>query len=172
MRGVKHAKRVLLSFLKSLFSGLLFLPGFFRLVNRFPGIERTERSRCSTCYPCMSSQRGTAPVDSYGHGQETGLGLAVAVGSGLSVWISATSAKRACISVLEGVCERVGNGNGESLLPLIVVPALIARRADVEKSQFLVKALRGEITVEGAKALRARGQFGPLTKVFPEEAAE
>ena len=37
--------------------------------------------------------------------------------------------------------------------------------------EFLRKALQGEISSEGIVALKKDGEFGPLSRVFPKEAA-
>src|SRR5204862_6128178 len=44
-------------------------PASAQYIETFPW-HASNFVRCSTCYPC-SALRGTAPVDSWGHGQET-----------------------------------------------------------------------------------------------------
>jgi len=80
--------------LKSLF-GLVSFPAVPGFENVF--LASSKRVRCSTCYPC-TAPLGTAPIDLFGHGQETsapnlsngssptqGLGRARAVSNGFGL---------------------------------------------------------------------------------------
>ena len=60
--------------------------------------------------------------------------------------------------------------NPSAILDDIVLPRTLASRTHAERTEFLVKVLRGEISEAGIAALRRHGSFGPLTKLFPNEA--
>ncbi len=59
---------------------------------------------------------------------------------------------------------------GTELLEHAILPAAIRALTPSEQVEFLRKALRDEISLEGVQALDRHAQFGGLKSVFPSEA--
>ena len=57
------------------------------------------------------------------------------------------------------------------MLDDIVLPTALAGRTPSEQTDFLTKALQGEVSMNGIAALQKEASFGPLNQLFPEEAA-
>lgn len=57
------------------------------------------------------------------------------------------------------------------LRDVLVLPFALQGRTDAEQTEFLRKALADEISPAGLAVLKRDGQFGPLTNIFPAEAA-
>lgn len=73
---------------------------------------------------------------------------------------------------LSGLNNALQTGNGSNLLNLIVMPTARAYRTPVEQTEFLLKALRDEVSPEGLAALQREGQFEPLTNLLETETAQ
>lgn len=61
--------------------------------------------------------------------------------------------------------------NGSDLLDTVLMPVAVQSRTPAEQTEFLVKALGGEISPEGVTALKQHAEFGPLKSIFPNEAS-
>jgi hypothetical protein len=57
------------------------------------------------------------------------------------------------------------------LLNIVALPSGIKDRTREEQNEFLRKALLDEVSIEGVNDLRKHGTYGPLTTLFPTEAA-
>lgn len=79
--------------------------------------------------------------------------------------------RRKSLASLTRLDAALHSANRAELLDLLVIPAAVQSRTAQEKSEFLTKALNDEISPEGLAALKQHGDYGPLKKVFPKEAA-
>jgi hypothetical protein len=61
--------------------------------------------------------------------------------------------------------------DSQALLQAVALPVALQDRTAPEQAEFLLKALRDEISAEGLAVLRRRGKFGPLATIIPAEAA-
>ena len=80
--------------------------------------------------------------------------------------------RRLAIQTLSQLDTALRTGNSPDLLKLICTPAAIQGRTAPEQAEFLTKALADEISPEGLAVLQREGSFGPLTNLFPVEAAQ
>jgi len=80
--------------------------------------------------------------------------------------------KRAAIASLKLLDQALQKGDAASLLQILVLPQAVQNKTPAEQNEFLFKALRDELSVAGLAELQAKGQFGPLTNIFPKEAAQ
>ena len=78
--------------------------------------------------------------------------------------------RRTSAQALQNLCRALNSNNPGSLLDAVVLPQALAGRTAAEEDEFLVKALRDEISPEGIAVLHKDGAFGPLTNLFPAEA--
>ena len=98
---------------------------------------------------------------------------ALAVGLGGLVWHGLWqkgSPRRASLAALEQLDSSLRSGSAAALLDQIVLPAALAARTPAEQAEFITKALREEISLDGLVLLKRDGRFGPLTNLFPDEA--
>ena len=83
-----------------------------------------------------------------------------------------SSAEWQGLETASAVTHAISTGNGSDLLKHIQPPASMTRYTDAEQSEFLLKALRDEITPDGVALLRREAKFGSLSDIFPEEGAK
>lgn len=74
------------------------------------------------------------------------------------------------LDVSAALVEAVAGGTGTGVTSLVVLPAGLADHSVQEKSDFILRALRDEVSVEGLAVMRREATFGSLAKVFPEDA--
>ncbi len=79
---------------------------------------------------------------------------------------------RSAIQTLGRLDTALRTGNSADLLSTVCLPAAIQGRTGPEQAEFLTKALADEISPEGLAVLQQEGAFGPLTNLFPVEAAD
>lgn len=99
------------------------------------------------------------------------LALLLAGAGGYWLWWKADAPRRASIATLSRLDAALHNNASGDLRHVLVMPAAVAARTDAEQSEFLRKALADEISPEGLSVLKREGQFGPLTNIFPAQAA-
>jgi hypothetical protein len=80
--------------------------------------------------------------------------------------------KRAALASLQTFDQALNKGDAAAVLQILVLPQVVQGKTPAEQNEFLFKALRDEISAEGLAELSQRGQFGPLTNIFPQEAAQ
>ena len=78
--------------------------------------------------------------------------------------------RRTSLQTLQQLNSALVTANSAQLLELISLPTALAGRTAAEQSEFLVKALRDEVSADGLAVLQHDGAFGPLTNLFPTEA--
>ncbi len=88
----------------------------------------------------------------------------------LSAWRSHESRRSEALETLRHIQGSLANAGAESLLEYIILPAAVQGRSAPEQVRFLRKALYDEISPDGIAALEKHGRFGPLLKLFPDEA--
>jgi hypothetical protein len=100
--------------------------------------------------------------------------LLVVFALALFLWLQWRSdePRRQSLHTLAQFSRALDSGRHENLLPMVVIPPGLKNSTVPEQHQFLFKALRDEISVEGLQALKRNAHFGPLTAVFPIEAVE
>ena len=103
-----------------------------------------------------------------------GLVIAVAV-TVLVPWIlwqrkKVDRPRREALNTLARLDDALRSTAGDGLLPVVVVPPSLSQKTQPEQVEFLMKALRDEISPEGIRVLKENGQFGPLKEIFPAEA--
>jgi hypothetical protein len=59
-----------------------------------------------------------------------------------------------------------------AILHEIIIPEALAGRTGAEQTEFLIKALKNEISADGIAALKSGASFGSLIKLFPNEAVD
>ncbi len=103
---------------------------------------------------------------------QAGLSLLVLalLGAALYGWWVHDASRRASLTSLARLDAALHAGRRAELLDLLVVPAALQGRSAAEQSEFLAKALNDEISPEGLAVLRKHGAYGPLRKLFPNEA--
>ena len=79
--------------------------------------------------------------------------------------------RRAALTFLDTFQAALSSNNSSVFLQAVATPVAIQGRTQSEQAEFLQKALRDELSVEGLAVLGREGQFGPLTNIFPVEAA-
>ena len=99
------------------------------------------------------------------------VGIAV-FGIVISVYYKSTEPQRNAINLALDVCVQLNSASDGDLLKKVALPPAYKNRTDVEKLEFMRKALRNEISKEGLKRLRRKGEFGPLLEIFPENGKE
>ncbi len=100
-----------------------------------------------------------------------GAGLLV-LSAGLLVWRwHAGQPGRQCLTSVGELARCLAAGDGQAALRVVAMPVAQATRSSSEQAEFLVSALRDEVSVEGLRVLRKTGEFGPLDRVFPVEGA-
>ena len=62
-------------------------------------------------------------------------------------------------------------GSANLALEQVLLPQVWQDRTRAEQGEFLIKALRDEITPGGIQALKQRAAFGSLSNLFPGEAS-
>ena len=60
----------------------------------------------------------------------------------------------------------------DRLLRQLALPGVLKGKTAAEQVEFVRKALTDEISDAGIEVLRREGRFGPLTELFPEQAAQ
>lgn len=88
----------------------------------------------------------------------------------LSAWRSHENRRSEALETLRHIQGSLANAGAESLLEYIILPAAVQGRSAPEQVRFLRKALYDEISPDGIAALEKHGRFGPLLKLFPDEA--
>lgn len=78
--------------------------------------------------------------------------------------------RRISLEALQRLHAALSSPAPASLLETIVPPVALQSRTAAEQVEFVQKALRDEISLEGITALKREGAFGPLQKIFPAEA--
>jgi hypothetical protein len=95
------------------------------------------------------------------------------LGGGLGYWSwKKGESKRATFVSLHTLDQALKKNDSSELLKVLVLPQAVHNKTPAEQTEFLVKALRDEISPEGLAELKAKGRFGPLTNLFPQEAAQ
>jgi hypothetical protein len=79
--------------------------------------------------------------------------------------------KRQCIAALETFQAALSSSDSSLLLKQIAVPKAVRGKTPQEQAEFVRKALRNELSAGGLRLLAARGSFGPLNQIFPDEGA-
>ena len=95
------------------------------------------------------------------------------VGVGSLVWYGQwrqDAPRRECLESLTQLESALKAGTPALLQDLVQLPAALQSRTPTERTEFLAKALRDEISDEGLAVLKKQGRFGPLTSLFPAEA--
>jgi len=97
---------------------------------------------------------------------------ALALVGGMQSWIGwqRGAPRRPSLDLLHRLDQRLNAASHEDLLSLLALPVGLQSRTPQEQTEFVSKALAGEISSEGLAVLRRDGQFGPLKDVFPQEA--
>ena len=95
--------------------------------------------------------------------------LVLAAGLAVVYWKQGEP-RRNSIQTLRQFNGALASGDTPQLLALVSQPAALQGRTLAEQSEFLVKALRDEISVEGLAVLQRDGDYGSLTNIFPAEA--
>ncbi|MSU57234.1 MAG: hypothetical protein EXS35_03465 [Pedosphaera sp.] len=98
------------------------------------------------------------------------LAVLVLVGGALRYFWRQAEPRRNSFHTLQQFNHALASGDTPQLLALVSQPAALQGRTSAEQSEFLVKALRDEISVEGLAVLQRDGAFGSLTNIFPAEA--
>jgi len=80
--------------------------------------------------------------------------------------------KRAALASLHTLDQALQKGDAAGLLQILVLPQAMQGKTTAEQNEFLFKALRDEISADGLAELSAKGRFGPLTNLFPQEASQ
>jgi hypothetical protein len=80
--------------------------------------------------------------------------------------------RRNAVNALQHFCAALDTRNSESLLNSVVLPQAVQGRTAAEQAEFLTKALRDEVSLEGLAVLKKEGVFGPLINLFPAEAEQ
>jgi hypothetical protein len=98
--------------------------------------------------------------------------LAVSLG-GIFLWHrwEHDEPRRSAIASLQRLDNALKLQDARSLLDAVEIPASIKHRTEAEQAQFLSKVLQDELSAEGVEVLKREGYFGPLSQVFPDEAA-
>lgn len=97
--------------------------------------------------------------------------ILLVVGAGVATYCwKQGEPRRNSIQTLRQFDRVLSFGGGAPLLDLILQPTALQGRTLAEQSEFLVKALRDEISVEGLAVLQRDGDYGSLTNIFPAEA--
>jgi hypothetical protein len=78
--------------------------------------------------------------------------------------------RRACVGCLRQLSETLEGGEPSRLLSLVALPEVVRGRSPAEQAEFLSKALREEVSLEGVRVLEREGWFGSSAELFPEEA--
>jgi hypothetical protein len=103
---------------------------------------------------------------------KVGIGvLLLATGAALWMWWEQGASRRQALDALAKFHQSLLSPDPAPLLNAVFMPVAIVNRTASEQAEFLRKALRDEISPEGLVALQRHGAFGPLTKLFPAEAA-
>lgn len=76
----------------------------------------------------------------------------------------------AALDAASAMVDAVVQGNGSGLVSRIALPPNLVSRTEQEQSDFLLRALRDEVSIEGLAVMRREAKFGRLADVFPEEA--
>lgn len=98
--------------------------------------------------------------------------VVVVMAAAVFIWIQhQDTPRKACLRTAVQFQTALQSGDSKKLLEVVALPAAIADRTAVEQSEFLRKALADEISPEGLDVLQRDAEFGPLAKVFPNEAS-
>lgn len=103
------------------------------------------------------------------------LGTGVAVFGVILVgwfWWKAGQPRREAFAALEQLNVALCQGFSTQSVDLVILPQALAARTVPERTEFIRKALQGEISTNGLLELRRQGRFGPLQQVFPTEAEQ
>lgn len=95
---------------------------------------------------------------------------AALVGLGWCAWRAGALRREAVVSLGALGAALRGSAPSEQLLRLVVLPQAIRDRTLSEQAEFIRKALRDEVSVEGLAVLKRKAQFGPLKQLFPQQA--
>jgi hypothetical protein len=79
--------------------------------------------------------------------------------------------RRDTIKILNVFSRAINPENSGVLLENVVLPRALQNQTIAEQSEFLIKALRDEISPDGVLALKHHAEFGSLEKIFPDKAA-
>jgi hypothetical protein len=96
--------------------------------------------------------------------------LILCFAAGALLWWRHDAPRREALAAVTSLNDALHGTDPDALLNAVVLPAAIQGRTSAEQVEFLVKALRDEISPEGVAALRRRGTYGPLPTIFPGEA--
>lgn len=66
--------------------------------------------------------------------------------------------------------DAVVAGTSSGLVSMVSLPASLSVKTEQEQSDFILRALRDEVSSEGMAVMRREAQFGSLEQVFPEDA--
>ena len=104
-------------------------------------------------------------------GQVVGLFILLLFLAGVAVYCRKQGQpRRNGIETLRQLNSALASRDSSQLFELISLPTSLAGRTVAEQSEFLVKALRDEVSDKGLSVLQREGAFGPLTNIFPAEA--
>lgn len=97
------------------------------------------------------------------------LPLLLLVGGAVWYFYRVGEPRRTAIQPVIALSKALASLDADCLAHVISMPVAIRDSTAQEQFEFLSKALRDEVSVEGSIVLQRKGDFGALTNLFPEE---